>query len=629
MSRRSRRPPAPKPRAAESTARAADLAPAPKLWRDAWAWCSALAILPLLARLPGAPAGEPVAEDFDFLHRALLQGMGTLLDGGGSHAFWRPLAHQLYYAALGPLIVSHPLVVAALHALLLACGAVLLYRTFRTGLSGPVAAIAASFPLLAESTRTLVTWPTQFVDVGLFLFSALALHEASRRRLPTALAALLAALLCKEVAVVTAVLLPLLPGSRTRRERVRAMLGSAAVLAAWGLAYLFVRQATHLELPHQLEHDAATLATPLPARLAWALAGSARAILSLTLVPGPRDSIALGVSAALIAIATIVFAVRREARARLRRSRGWIAWGLAWFVMASAALAPIYPLWQPNRSQIGSVGLGVSLAATLGAAHPALGAALVGTRLALLALAPGAAAAVATEPPATGAFMDFERLTRLQRFLKQMRVALQRAHPHPPPHSTFVDVNMPKGLSYALGGDRALQVWYRDSTLHLVSFDRFRRQPDLPVEAIIQFQPGVQPEIFLLDPAAARAQEEAFGSMQSQRLAAALAGFDRADSLEPDPAARIFHANNAGLRAILLDALGRPADAETEARRGLALFPHDENSRFVIASALVRRQQFAEAERQLDSLLLDNPAHSGARKLLDRIAASRGPAGAP
>jgi tetratricopeptide (TPR) repeat protein len=225
--------------------------------------------------------------------------------------------------------------------------------------------------------------------------------------------------------------------------------------------------------------------------------------------------------------------------------------------------------------------------------------------------------------------MDFERLTRLQRFLKQTRVALQRGHPHPAPHSTFVDVNMPHGLTYALGGDRALQIWYRDSTLHLESFDRFRRQPDQRVEAIIQFQPDVEPEIFILDPAAARIQEQAYGLMKSQRIAEALAGFDRADSLEPDPAARVFHANNAGLRANLLVALGHFDAAEREGRRGLALFPRDENSRFVIARELVRRNQLEEAKRQLDSLLHYNPALVEARMLLDRITGSGGTAPEP
>src|SRR5262249_55002760 len=116
----------------------------PPVARDPWAWASLLAIVPLLVRSMGAPLGEPVAEDFDFLRRSLVHGIGSLLDGGGSTAFWRPIPHQLYYAALGPLMLGHPRLVATLHALLLAAGAVLIYRALRGALGGPVACAAAA-----------------------------------------------------------------------------------------------------------------------------------------------------------------------------------------------------------------------------------------------------------------------------------------------------------------------------------------------------------------------------------------------------------------------------------------------------------------------------------------------------
>ncbi|HEU5319495.1 MAG TPA: hypothetical protein VFX28_01745, partial [Methylomirabilota bacterium] len=65
--------------------------------------------------MAGAPWGEPVAEDFDFLHRALFEGMGTLLDGGGSSAFWRPIPHQLYYATFGRASLATPALVTVFH----------------------------------------------------------------------------------------------------------------------------------------------------------------------------------------------------------------------------------------------------------------------------------------------------------------------------------------------------------------------------------------------------------------------------------------------------------------------------------------------------------------------------------
>src|SRR5262249_46832244 len=90
VSRRERRAPPVRPHAAPIAKPAGFVAPAPPLWRDRWALVTALGVVPLLVRSIGAPLGEPVAEDFDFLRRSLFGGMGTLLDGGGSTAFWRP-----------------------------------------------------------------------------------------------------------------------------------------------------------------------------------------------------------------------------------------------------------------------------------------------------------------------------------------------------------------------------------------------------------------------------------------------------------------------------------------------------------------------------------------------------------
>jgi len=414
VSRRERRPGpartgAPRPGPTRAPAPAVP-GPAPALWRDPWALATALAVVPLLARCAGAPLGEPVAEDFDFLRRSLFSGVGSLLDGGGSSAFWRPLAHQVYYAALGPLIVSHPLVVAMLHVALLLAGSLLVFAALRAPLGGAAACVAATFPVLSESTRTLVSWPSQFVDVGLYFFSAVALHATARRRLPVALAATLLALLCKELAVITALLLVLLPDGRDAATRRRWAIGFGVLVAAWAGAYLAVRHAAGLHLPHGLEQGATLLGTPLPTRLAWALGGSLRALASLPLARVPEDAIAIALTIGL----TVAFAVRLAttpiARARLRARRAWIAWGSAWCGAGALALAAIFPLWQPNRTHFASTGAGVAAAAVLEAAHPGLAGALVLGRGVLLFLAPGAATTITEEAPDQGAFMDFARL---------------------------------------------------------------------------------------------------------------------------------------------------------------------------------------------------------------------------
>jgi hypothetical protein len=607
-----------RPKRARPPAKPAVAAPPPPLARDPWAWITLAGVVPLLVRCAGAPLGEPVAEDFDFLHRAIFRGMGSLLDGGGSLAFWRPLAHQVYYAVLGRLILSQPFAVGVLHVLLLCAGALLLYRALRTSLPGAESAMAASFPLLAESTRTILGWPTQFVDLGLFVFSALAIHEISRRRLPTAMAALLAALLCKEVAVVTGLLLPLWPGPRPRRERLVTALAAAGVGLAWGLTYLAVRHSAHLELPHGVEHEA----TPFAARMAWALTGSVRAIFSLTLLPGVHD-LAIRIAAIVLGVlAALVFVVSKAARARLAARAGWLAWGALWFVAASAALTPIHPLWQPNRSQIGSVGLGIAATTLLSAAQPALGAGLVVLRLAALAIAPGAVTVTRMDPPETGAFMDFAQLTRLQHFMREMRRALLVAHPTLPHGANVFHVNMPHRLTYALGEDRALRMWYRDSTLHFMPFSVYRRDRTLPVAAIVEYQPFEPEEVVLLNPAAVAVEEDGLDALKSERNAEGLVYLARAESIDTDPHHLVFHSDIAGLRAYVYQAQGRYAEAEAEARRTLTIRGHDSNAHLVLGMQAVRANDLRAAQFQFDSLYADNPRDPNALRLRDYIAAA-------
>jgi hypothetical protein len=619
-----------KPAAASPSRRhspAAALTPvsaAPAFARDPWAWASLLAVFVLLAACMGAPLGEAVAEDFDFLHRALLQGTGTYLDGGGSSAFWRPIAHQLYYQLLGGLIVTHPMAVAAIHAALLALGSVLLYRAFRLVWEGPLAFVAATFPLFAESTRTLIGWPSHFVDLGLFIGLAVAVHETSRRRLPSALAGLLFALLCKEVAVIAAVLLPFLPFPRARAERVRWAIACASLVAVWGGVYLAVRQHAHLALPHGIENDPQLLATPMTQRFAWALAGSLRAIVSLPIVADAHDAIALGLGLALPLFAGVLVMTDAGARARLAAMRAWIAWGLAWSLFATATLMPIFPLWQPNRSHLASMGLGVATTAALGAVHPGLAAAMLGGRLVMLALAPRAPQVIVSDAPATGAFMDFLKLTRLQRFMREARIALHDQVPQPPRGSYLVEANFPRGLIYALGGDHALQVWYRDTTLHVINAARFRASSALAAVAVMQYQPErPRREIVLFPPDGLRAEDLAYHTVLAGNDAAALPMIARADSFAPDTSLIVFHGNNAGLRSLAYFHLQRYGDAEREARRALTIYPIDYNARVALAAVLIIGHRFDEAERVIASLQRTHAGDAGVKSLANEFAAQR------
>jgi hypothetical protein len=590
---------------------------------DAWAWVTLLAILPLVLRMAGAAWGEPVAEDYDFLHRALLQGMGSLLDGGGSQAFWRPIPHQLYYAVFGRLLLAAPAVVAALHVALLAAGALLLYRALRATVSAPLASAAATFTLLSESTRTIASWPTQFVDLGLFFFSALALHEASRRRIGSALASLAAALLCKEVAVVTAVLLPFFPGAaRDKRERTWLALGSAAVLAAWGAATLVVRQRAHLELPARIAGSSEALEAQLPQKLAWALSGSWKALASLPAVAGARGLLVAGVAVALALAAAVLIGRNRKARERFSRVKPLVVWGGVWFALATASLAPIFPSWQPNRSQFGGIGFGVGATAFLGAAHPALAGVLVAGRLTMLVLAPGAARSVPDAVPEAGAFMDYARLTRLQRFMRAARRALAARTPPLPPHAIVVQHNLPHGVEYAFGGDHALQVWTRDSTAHWMRFDAFQTHPETDVTVLLEGTYGHEPPVALVEPEAMRALFRAQAFARAGRIPELVAELDRADSLQLDPHAVAFRVTSQSWRAYAEATRGHSDIAEAIVRPLLSLQPADPLSRQVLALALAARGRFADAAAQLDSLerfVPGDPSTSGVRAEVERM----------
>src|SRR2546426_6590759 len=273
---RHRPPPGEKRQAETSREPPQGLQPPPPLWRDPGALASGLAVVPLVLHSLGAALGEPFADDFDYLRHTLLEGGGSFFDGGGSTLWWRPLARQVYFGLLSPLIVARPGVVYALHLLLLALASVLLYRAFRRRWPASWSAAAGSFFLFAESTRMLPAWPSHMCDLGALLFAALALHEAAHRRLATALAALLGSLLCKEVGVLAALAVPLLPAweAKDRRERLTWLGASAALVGGWGLAYLAVQRHAHLILPHQIITDPQIRAVPLPLKLAWALVNS-------------------------------------------------------------------------------------------------------------------------------------------------------------------------------------------------------------------------------------------------------------------------------------------------------------------------------------------------------------------
>ena len=330
-------------------------------WLDPWAFAAgAAALLPLLKAI-GAPLGEPVADDFDFLHHALF-GPRNLFDGGGALIYWRPLARQIYYGALGHVMLTSPLAIALLHVTLLAAAAVLIQRALAPAMGGARAAAAATFPVIADSARTLILWPAAIQDLGALFFSALALHETTRRRLPSAIGAMLAALLCKELSIVLALLLPFLPGT-PRRERRRWMMGMGILVATWGIAYAIVLRSAHLMVQGQLEGARPALFL----RALWAFRSAIQDGFGLAAAPWPA---AIGFFALVVLVA---FVSLRGADQR----RAWTFWGAIWFALATLTLAETYPVWGSFRSTLGMAGLGIACAAAVGSQRLVLGGVVV------------------------------------------------------------------------------------------------------------------------------------------------------------------------------------------------------------------------------------------------------------
>jgi hypothetical protein len=117
--------------------------------RDPWALASLVSVAVLFLHALGAPLGEPVAEDFDFLRYANSASF-SWWDGGGSASFWRPVAQQLYFRLLGGLLLTHPAWVVFVHVVLLMIATLAIYRALRAAWSPPWAAFAASFSSLSE-----------------------------------------------------------------------------------------------------------------------------------------------------------------------------------------------------------------------------------------------------------------------------------------------------------------------------------------------------------------------------------------------------------------------------------------------------------------------------------------------
>jgi len=606
------------------------------LWRDPWAACLLVIWIAFCAKSIGGPLGEPVAEDFDFLHRALME-PGGLWNGGGSKLFWRPIAHQLYFGVLGHSILTHPVWIAVMNAALLGLTCLLVYRALRDAWPRSWAATAAGFPLLTDGGRMLVSWGSNFADLGAMFFSAACLHEVCRRRMPSALICLAVALGCKEVALIAGLLLPWIPsaGPRGTRERIRWAAAFGGVMCVWAIAYVLVRRSSGLQLPIEVGAGSGIVAVGWFERVRWALVNVMRAQFSLASLGGATEWPVIVSVCVLFAAAVSRLLTRAELRARFTRYAPIALWGAAWWTLAAVATAPVHPLWMPYRSVFAGLGLASAIAAVLGTAHPALLVGALAVKVASFLASPAPPAFVASRVEETGSFLDFERLVRLQRLMHESRTALSNRFASLPRGSTVAYFYLPKRTEYAFRGDAALQLWYGDPTLHFRPLNAAWADSNALVAAVLAFEPhdagptegawlaagsGATrhgPQVVLIEPAVLDLYFQAGVAMGDQQWDSALGLLHRSE--DGAAGSSLLTASIAGAEALCLDALDRHAEARSYAEHSVELWPACPDGLYSLASIAFHEGRYEDAEASLGLLRERSPTDTREPELREQL----------
>lgn len=586
-----------------------------------WCWLALLSPLPLLLFSLGAPLGEPVADDFDYLHHVMFAGPWAWLDGGGSAMYWRPISHQAYFALLRGLLLMAPIWVSLIHTALLSVAAYVLYDAVRPRTSGVVAFSIASFPLLMESSRMLVAWPSNFQDLGALLFIAVSLHAVSRGRLPVFLASALGAVLCKEIGAIGVAFALVCPGIAPPGWRGRPIWAAAltALLLTWAITYRWVFVHAPLVLTPMALPVGQDAAMTWLHRYLSVIALTLRATLSLPRIAMPVDVVAFG------SLAALVLAIENPARLRaaVRLSWRWLVWGICWFLVFSLMLAVFYPSWEPYRCTFVVLGLGAAVSVFLAAIRPWLPIALVLLRLGLLAVAPGPALAVRSAPDEAGASIDLPKLTRLQLLTRSIRLQLKARFPKLPSGGRVVQHNFPVQSTYALEGSRALQVWYGDSTLRWVPFTSWQASKKTEAITIVEFQNVPRDPIALVSPHALRRLLAATHSLEEGRWATALGQVDSVTNVDSSVNATMFRGSVEAKRALALVGCQRFGEAEAAARRARALSPWDRDAHLALAISSWRAGRLPDATTQLDTVSWLFPHDAAAERLSAAIRTHR------
>jgi hypothetical protein len=439
--------------------------------------------------------GTPVADDYQFLARVRLAAPLDFFDGGGFAYYWRPLTRQVYYSALGDALLASPALVGALHGLALVGLAFLLWRIGRHALPPAAALSFAMLPLVAESARLLLVWPTCAQPLFGTLLAAAAIAAALAGRWGPAALAFLAALLSYEQALAAAPALAAIAWRRsaTPGERLRRLLPFGVALTAWAVG-LAVARARGVQWP-----GGGALTDP-GAGIAYAVT----VVANLDLVPSPARALLLAAQGALIALAAVLARGRAKAPRERGRPRpagpsaatlaGCAAIGVAGLV--PALLAP--DLWAPRHAFLPSLYLGYAVIGLCARAGPAFAPAWVGLRAIALLLAP-AASAIVVDEPFGDARTSFPELVRLQRIVAATHGAIVESNAARAGGASYWSV--PRRSTVAFADGRAQQVWAGDSTFRWGWLSRPLRLDAQRAYPILSFDVGVADPVRVVDPA--------------------------------------------------------------------------------------------------------------------------------
>jgi hypothetical protein len=480
----------------------------------AWVALAAASLAVLFWACRGASLGVAVADDYAFLGWLRFRPF-DVFDSMGAAYYWRPVTRQLYFSLVGPWLIHGAWAAVTLHAALLLALFGVAFAVARRAFPPPVAAAIAAFPLASEPARVLLGWPSGAQHLVALLALAIAVHETLARRIvPAALAAAVAVLSHDAAAPILAAL-PLVAGlaTRSRRETIRFGLAALAVAALWGAGYALALR-DGVELPPGVRAGYPWLEVP---RL---LARGVAAQLNLEDQKGMTLALLHSAYVVLFAAVGILLLGHPAARQRLKAARMPLALAAGWFVIASLPLALVWPDWNAWRGSVPALGLGVALTLVAGAAHPWLAPALLGVRLAALAFAPAAQTLITIRPPVTTSDMSFVRLARLQRIVDRTRVAVTTRFPTLRRGADVRYWAIPRMADVGFQRERAVRVWYGDSTITWRPFGGMSGTAD-PGDVLIEFEPGHEPLAVVIEPLALAPFRDSFEGFKSGRPAEA------------------------------------------------------------------------------------------------------------